>query len=126
MAMLLKDDREHNARIQVEQIIRDDYVLESYELIKQYAEMLTARINVLQLEPELARRRGRGDVTVLGVRHGHRHRDLSRQGRDGAEQQEQCGDAQHRADDTARAVPDGNATPDLLTCYARNPTQRPR
>jgi len=53
VAMLLKDDREHNARIQVEQIIRDDYVLESYELIKQYAEMLTARINVLQLEPEL-------------------------------------------------------------------------
>lgn len=53
VAMLLKEDKEHNARILVEQIIRDDYVLESYEMIKQYADMLTARLNVLQLEPEL-------------------------------------------------------------------------
>ena len=53
VAMLLKDDKAHNAQILCEQIIRDDYVLESYEMIKQYAEMLSARINVLQLEPEL-------------------------------------------------------------------------
>ncbi len=43
VAFLLRDDKEHNARILVEQIIRDDYTLESYDLIKQYAEMVRGR-----------------------------------------------------------------------------------
>jgi vacuolar protein sorting-associated protein IST1 len=51
--MLLRDDKEHNARILVEQIIRDDYTIESYELIKQYVDMLLARFNVIITEKEL-------------------------------------------------------------------------
>merc|ERR1719355_250434 len=58
VAMLLRDDKEANARILVESIIRDDYLLESYELLKQYAELLIARLNVLiteaELKPEIA------------------------------------------------------------------------
>ena len=56
--MLLKDDKEANARILVEHIIREDYTLESYELLKQYTEMLLARLNVViqesELKPEVA------------------------------------------------------------------------
>jgi len=52
-AMLLREDKEHNARILVEQIIRDDYTLEAYDLIKQYTEMLLARFNVVTTEDEL-------------------------------------------------------------------------
>ena len=53
VAELLRDTKEHNARILVEQIIRDDYFLEAYDLIKQYTEMLIARFNVITLEAEL-------------------------------------------------------------------------
>jgi len=53
VAMLLRDDKEANARILVEHIIREDYMLESYEILKQYAELLTARYNVLVTEAEL-------------------------------------------------------------------------
>lgn len=53
VAELLRDAKEHNARILVEQIIRDDYLLEAYDLIKQYTEMLIARFNVISLEAEL-------------------------------------------------------------------------
>mmetsp|Transcript_34976 Transcript_34976/g.67235 ORF Transcript_34976/g.67235 Transcript_34976/m.67235 type:complete len:86 (+) Transcript_34976:194-451(+) len=35
VALLLRDDKEANARILVEHIIREDYTLESYELLKQ-------------------------------------------------------------------------------------------
>merc|ERR1719424_2536761 len=42
VAMLLREDKEHNARILVEAIIREDYTLEAYDLIKQYTEMLIA------------------------------------------------------------------------------------
>ena len=41
LAMLIRDDKEHNARILVEQIIREDYTLEAYDL-PQYAELLIA------------------------------------------------------------------------------------
>ena len=47
VATLLRDDKEHNARILVEQIIREDYTLEAYEMIKQYVELILARFNVL-------------------------------------------------------------------------------
>lgn len=53
VAMLLRDDKEHNARILVEQIIREDYTLEAYDVIKQYTEMLIARFNVVVTEQEL-------------------------------------------------------------------------
>ena len=53
VAMLLRDDKEANARILVEHIIREDYLLESYEMIRQYAELLIARLNVMITEPEL-------------------------------------------------------------------------
>jgi len=53
VAMLLRDDKEHNARILVEQIIREDYTLEAYDVIKQYTEMLIARFNVVVTEEEL-------------------------------------------------------------------------
>ena len=51
--MLLREDKEHNARILVEQIIREDYTLEAYDLLKQYTEMLLARFNVVVTEEEL-------------------------------------------------------------------------
>ena len=53
IALLLKDDKEANARILVEHIIREDYTLESYDLLRQYTELLLARLNVLVTEPEL-------------------------------------------------------------------------
>ena len=53
VALLLKDDKEPNARILVEHIIREDYTLESYDLLRQYTELLLARLNVLVQEPEL-------------------------------------------------------------------------
>ena len=53
IALLLKDDKEANARILVEHIIREDYTLESYDLLRQYTELLLARLNVLIQEPEL-------------------------------------------------------------------------
>ena len=49
-AMLLREDKEHNARILVEQIIRDDYTLEAYDLIKQYTEMVRDAAAPLQRE----------------------------------------------------------------------------
>ena len=53
VAMLLKDDKEAQARILVEHIIREDYTLESYELLRQYADLILARLNVVTNEPEL-------------------------------------------------------------------------
>ena len=58
VAMLLRETKEHNARILVEQIIREDYLLEVYDMLKQYTEMLIARFNVVttaeDLKPEIA------------------------------------------------------------------------
>ena len=53
IALLLRDDKEANARILVEHIIREDYTLESYDLLRQYTELLLARLNVVIQEPEL-------------------------------------------------------------------------
>ena len=53
VATLLREDKEHNARIKVEQIIRTDYKLESFEMLKNYAETLTTRLNVLITQPEM-------------------------------------------------------------------------
>ena len=53
VAMMLKDDKEAQARILVEHIIREDYTLESYELLRQYADLILARLNVVTNEPEL-------------------------------------------------------------------------
>lgn len=59
IAMLLRDSKEANARILVEHIIREDYTLEAYECLRQYAELLIARLNVMitdhQLKPEIER-----------------------------------------------------------------------
>ena len=53
VAGLLKDDKEHQARIKVEQIIRADFKLESLELINNYTELLISRFNVLVIEPQM-------------------------------------------------------------------------
>ena len=53
IAMLLRDSKEANARILVEHIIREDYTLESYDLLRQYTELLLARLNVVIQEPQL-------------------------------------------------------------------------
>jgi len=53
VAMLLRDDKEANAKILVEHIIREDYTLESFEVLKQHTELLTARLNVMVTEAEL-------------------------------------------------------------------------
>ena len=53
VAHQLRDDKEGSARILVEHIIREDYTLESYELLKQYAELLLARLNVMATEDDL-------------------------------------------------------------------------
>ena len=50
---MLRDDKEYNARILVEQIIREDYTLEAYDLIKQYTETIIARFNVLVVEDNM-------------------------------------------------------------------------
>ena len=47
IALLLKEDKEANARILVEHIIREDYTLESYDLLRQYTELLLARLHAL-------------------------------------------------------------------------------
>ena len=54
VAELLRDTKEHNARILVEQIIRDDYLLEAYDLIKQYTETLITRFSLLTNQPQMA------------------------------------------------------------------------
>ena len=53
VAHQLRDDKEGSARILVEHIIREDYTLESYDLLRQYTELLLARLNVVIQEPEL-------------------------------------------------------------------------
>lgn len=53
VAGLLRDDKEHQARIKVEQIIRADFKLESLELINNYTELLISRFSVLVAEPQM-------------------------------------------------------------------------
>ena len=53
IALLLRDNKEARARILVEHIIREDYTLESYDLLRQYTELLLARLNVVIQEPQL-------------------------------------------------------------------------
>ena len=54
VATLLRDGKEQNARIKVEQIIRTDYKLESYDMIKQYTETLITRFNLLSTQEAMA------------------------------------------------------------------------
>lgn len=53
VALLLRADKEANARILVEHIIREDYTLESYELLRQHGDLILARFNVIVVEQEL-------------------------------------------------------------------------
>jgi len=53
IADLLRESKEHQARIKVEQIIRADFKLESLELISNYTELLVSRFSVLVTEPEM-------------------------------------------------------------------------
>jgi vacuolar protein sorting-associated protein IST1 len=53
IAGLLRESKEHQARIKVEQIIRADFKLESLELINNYTELLISRFSVLVTEPEM-------------------------------------------------------------------------
>ena len=52
VALLLRADKEANARILVEHIIREDYTLESYELLRQHGDLILARFNVIVVEQE--------------------------------------------------------------------------
>jgi len=53
VALLLRDDKAAEAEVLVEHIIREDYTIESYELLRQYSEMILARFNVVVTEAEL-------------------------------------------------------------------------
>lgn len=44
----LADDKEDRARIRVESIIREDFVVEAYELLEMFCELLLARFGVIQ------------------------------------------------------------------------------
>eukprot|EP00965_Chrysotila_dentata_P218431 6190572-Pleurochrysis_carterae.AAC.1 len=59
VALLLRDDKEANARILVEHIIREDYTLESY------TEQLIARFNVLVTEADLRPEIGEAVNSIL-------------------------------------------------------------
>jgi len=46
-------DKEDRARIRVESIIREDFVVEAYELLEMFCELLLARFGMIQQMKEL-------------------------------------------------------------------------
>lgn len=52
VAQLLREGKSESARIQVEHIIREDYTIEVYEILRQHVDLLLARFAVVQTEPE--------------------------------------------------------------------------
>lgn len=52
VAAMLVEGKAESARIQVEHIIREDYVVEAYEILRQNAEIILARYNVVVAEHE--------------------------------------------------------------------------
>jgi len=49
----LNGDKEDRARIRVESIIREDFIVEAYELLEMYCELLLARFGLIQQMKEL-------------------------------------------------------------------------
>lgn len=48
IADFLLNDKEDRARIRIESVIREDFVVEAYELLEMYCELLLARFGVIQ------------------------------------------------------------------------------
>jgi vacuolar protein sorting-associated protein IST1 len=53
IAEFLLNDKEDRARIKVESIIREDFVVEAYELLEMFCELLLARFGVIQQMKEI-------------------------------------------------------------------------
>jgi len=53
IAEFLNTDKEDRARIRVESIIREDFVVEAYELLEMFCELLLARFGMIQQMKEL-------------------------------------------------------------------------
>ncbi|KAF7637763.1 hypothetical protein Mgra_00002737 [Meloidogyne graminicola] len=53
IAEYLNSDKEDRARIRVETIIREDFVVEAYELLEMYCELLLARFGIIQQMKDL-------------------------------------------------------------------------
>ncbi|KAI1727892.1 regulator of vps4 activity in the MVB pathway domain-containing protein [Ditylenchus destructor] len=53
IAEFLSSDKEDRARIRVESIIREDFVVEAYELLEMFCELLLARFGLIQQMKEL-------------------------------------------------------------------------
>ena len=53
IAEFLSSDKEDRARIRVETIIREDFVVEAYELLETYCELLLARFGIIQQMKDL-------------------------------------------------------------------------
>jgi vacuolar protein sorting-associated protein IST1 len=51
--MCFSADKEDRARIRVESIIREDFVVEAYEILEMYCELLLARFGVIQQMKEI-------------------------------------------------------------------------
>lgn len=49
IAELLKNGKDESARIKVENIIREDFVIEAYEILELFCELLLARLGVIQI-----------------------------------------------------------------------------
>ena len=52
VASLLREGKSESARIQVEHIIREDFTIEVYEILRQHVDLLLARFAVVQNEAE--------------------------------------------------------------------------
>ena len=55
IATLLGKNKEELARIRVEQIIRDDYVVEVLEILELYCTLLTSRFGLIEVRPTRTR-----------------------------------------------------------------------
>jgi len=52
IAELLKAGKDESARIKVENIIREDFIIEAYEILELFCELLLARLGVIQISRE--------------------------------------------------------------------------
>eukprot|EP01119_Soliformovum_irregulare_P003565 TRINITY_DN1424_c0_g1_i2.p1 TRINITY_DN1424_c0_g1~~TRINITY_DN1424_c0_g1_i2.p1 ORF type:complete len:401 (+),score=96.65 TRINITY_DN1424_c0_g1_i2:174-1376(+) len=52
VADLLRQGKEESARIKVENIIREDFIIEAYEILELFCELILARLGVIQISKE--------------------------------------------------------------------------
>lgn len=52
IAELLRNGKDESARIKVENIIREDFVIEAYEILELFCELLLARLGVIQISKD--------------------------------------------------------------------------